>query len=217
MNWPGRDRWLALLHTAGATRAASDWYDRLTKAYGEPHRHYHNHQHIAECLAEFDQARHLAKEPVAVELALWFHDAVYDPKAGDNEERSAGLAIQCLTECGITGLLTDTVARLVMATKNHEVGNDADAAVMMDVDLSILGREEKRFMEFEEQIRREYAWVPAAVFGPKRAEILQRFLARERIFAADWFRDKYEQQARRNLEASINRLRRLALLDSTRK
>ena len=207
MNWPSRDRWLALLHTAGATRAASGWYERLTRAYGEPQRHYHNHQHIAECLAEFDRARHLTHEPTAVELALWFHDAVYDPKAGDNEEQSAALAKQCLTECGITRLLTDTVPRLVMATKNHEVGADADAAVIVDADLSILGRDERRFMEFEEQVRREYAWVPDAVFGAQRAEILQGFLGRARIFATDWFRDKYEQPARQNLEASIRRLR----------
>jgi predicted metal-dependent HD superfamily phosphohydrolase len=209
MNRPGRDRWLALLHTAGAVWDASGWFDRLAKAYSEPQRHYHNHQHIAECLAEFDEARHLAQQPAAVELALWFHDAVYDPKAGDNEEQSAALAKRCLGECGITSPLGETVARLVMVTKHHDMGTDADAAVMVDVDLSILGRDEKRFFEYEEQIRREYAWVPAAVFGPKRAEILQGFLARKRIFITDWFRDKYEQHARRNLEASIHRLVRL--------
>jgi predicted metal-dependent HD superfamily phosphohydrolase len=65
---------------AGMTNAAAGWYQRLTDAYAEPQRHYHNQQHIAECLAEFDQARHLAQQPTAVELALWFHDAVYDPR-----------------------------------------------------------------------------------------------------------------------------------------
>ena len=97
MNWPTQHRWTALWPRAGASIPAG-WYERLTAAYAEPHRHYHNQQHIAECLAEFDQARHLALQPEAVELALWFHDAVYDPKAGDNEEQSAALAQRCLTK-----------------------------------------------------------------------------------------------------------------------
>lgn len=207
MNWPGRNRWLGLLQAAGASGAATGWYERLARAYAEPHRHYHNQQHIAECLAEFDQARHLAKQPTAVELALWFHDAVYDPKAADNEERSAALARQCLGEYGIPGPLAENVAGLILVTKHHEPGADVDAGVTMDVDLSILGREEKRFGEYEEQVRREYAWVPAAAFAAKRAEILERFLARERIFTTDWFRARYEQRARWNLEASISGLR----------
>jgi predicted metal-dependent HD superfamily phosphohydrolase len=198
---------MALWQPTGATEAASGWYERLTDAYEQPQRHYHNQQHIAECLEEFDQARHLARRPVAVELALWFHDAVYDPKAGDNEEQSAALAERCLAECGMTDTLAETVAKLVLATKNHETDTEADAGVTVDIDLSIFGRDKKRFSEYEEQIRREYAWIPELAFVSKRVEILQRFLARERIFATEWFRNKYERQARRNLEASISRLR----------
>ena len=142
-----------------------------------------------------------------MELALWFHDAVYDPKAGDNEERSAALAKRCLGDCGIARPVAEAVDSLILATKNHTVRAGADAAVVVDVDLSILGRDEERFGEYEEQIRREYAWVPAAVFASKRAEILEGFLARDQVFATQWFRSKYEQQARRNLEASVRALR----------
>src|SRR5690242_9270349 len=91
MNWPRKERWLALWKACGANGAQQAWYEHLSAAYGAPQRHYHNQQHIAECLAEFDSARHLALEPAAVELALWFHDAVYNPKASDNEEQSAAL------------------------------------------------------------------------------------------------------------------------------
>jgi predicted metal-dependent HD superfamily phosphohydrolase len=75
------------------------------------------------------------------------------------------------------------------------------------VDLSILGQDGKRFSEYERQIRQEYSWVPEAVFAAKRAEVLERFLARQWIFATEWFREKYEEQARQNLKGSISRLR----------
>jgi len=192
----------------GASGDASAWYERLTKAYAEPQRHYHNHQHIAECLAEFDSARHLTQQPAAVELALWFHDAVYDPTAGDNEEQSAAMARNCLEAEGTSGLAA-IVSDLVMATKSHSTEAGPDAALMVDVDLSILGQGEPRFAEYEAQIREEYRSVPKLIFNFKRAEILERFLARSRIYATDFFATNYEEQARRNLEGSIRQLKRV--------
>lgn len=177
-------------------------------AYCEPHRHYHNQQHILECLAELDRSRHLAQQPHAVELALWFHDAVYDPKEADNEERSAELARQCLRENGIDLPVVQTVAELILATKHNEGKSEGDAGLMLDVDLSILGQPEERFLEYEEQVRQEYAWVPRLIFRRKRANILEGFLARERLYSTDLFYCRYEEQARRNLQTSVRRLRR---------
>ena len=208
MNWPGQDRWLRLWQAAVASGDGATWYEKLTRAYAEPQRHYHNQQHIAECLAEFDGARHLTQQPAAVELALWFHDAVYDPKASDNEERSAALARSCL-ETGGASRLAATVSDLVMATKSHSTEAGPDAALTFDADLSILGQGEQRFAEYEAQIREEYRWVPKLIFNLKRAEILERFLARSRIYATDFFAAKCEQQARRNLEGSIRQLKRV--------
>ena len=180
----------------------------MTKAYAEGHRHYHNQRHVAECLWEFDGARHLVRQAETVELGLWFHDAVYDPRADNNEERSAALAKECLDEAGVSGLISNAVGDLVTATKSHEPGGNADAAVTVDIDLSILGQAEERFLEYEVQIRKEYAWVPKIIFGPKRAGILEGFLRRERIYKTDWFFDKYEERARRNIEGSIGKLRK---------
>ena len=95
-----------------------------------------------------------------------------------------------------------------MATKHHQPGENADAGVMIDIDLSILGQTEERFLEYEAQIRKEYAWVPRIIFGPKRAEILEGFLRRERIYRTEWFYNKYEERARRNIEGSIGKLRK---------
>jgi len=153
--------------------------------------------------------RALARQPIAVEWAIWFHDAVYDPKASDNEEQSAALAQQCLRDYDIHGPQADEVTRLILATKHSQATVEPDEAFVVDIDLCILGREDARFREYEDQIRREYAWVPTDVYAAKRAEILQRFLDRERLFSTDWFFERYEAQAGRNLAASIAALRGL--------
>jgi predicted metal-dependent HD superfamily phosphohydrolase len=161
-------------------------------------------------LEAFAAVRHLARQPLAVEMAVWFHDAVYDPRAPDNEEKSAALALQRLTEAGASPELAATVSRLVLATKRHEAGNDPDAALLLDVDLGILGQTEARFQEYEAQIRREFDWVPVKTFAAKRAEILRQFLARDRIYATNYFHEKLEPAARANLQRSIQNLAAMA-------
>jgi len=154
-------------------------------------------------MTELDDAAGLATSLESVELALWFHDAVYDTRALDNEEQSAVLARQCLTEAAVEVALVERIEGLVMATKSHAITRDPDTALMLDVDLSILGQSEKRFAEYEAAIRQEYYWVPENTFTTERAKILERFLARERLYITDQFFRKYEVQARLNLEQSL--------------
>jgi len=208
MNTLERDRWDELWRAAGAGTQTSSWYDQLMQLYTQPHRRYHNARHIGECLREFDFVRVRAKQPLAVELAIWFHDAIYDPRAADNEERSAELARQCCGETGLDPQFQESVARLVLATKQHDGSLHPDAPLLVDIDLSILGQAADRFWQYEKQIRAEYDWVPQEVFAIKRAEILERFLARKQIYATDYFFRKYEKPARMNLRVSVENLRR---------
>lgn len=205
MTWPGPERWKRLWQTVGATDVPGAWYDQLSRAYSEPHRHYHNQRHIAECLQEFDAVRQLAADAGAVELALWFHDAAYDPKASDNEEQSAVLAKRCLKDVGREDLAR-TIGELILATKSHDAQAGADTALVVDIDLSILGQNQARFAEYESQIRAEYDWVPLDIFNTKRAEILRKFLDRPHIYFTSHFRERCERPARRNLELSIRQL-----------
>jgi predicted metal-dependent HD superfamily phosphohydrolase len=202
------DRWARVWRQATTTGEPQQVYDELASRYSEPHRHYHNLRHIADCLAEFDTARQLVKDPVAVELAIWFHDAIYDTHAADNEERSAGLATERITQAGGNAAMGESVANLILATKAHDPVLHPDAQLLVDVDLSILGQPTERFQDYETRIRREYDWVPEETFAAKRAEILERFLVRKRIYATDHFFAKYEQQARFNLQNSILMLTR---------
>jgi predicted metal-dependent HD superfamily phosphohydrolase len=202
--------WAALWRSAGAKGDPNDWHGRLVALYSEPNRHYHNLRHLSECLAEFDAGRHLARNPLAVELALWFHDSVYDTRAKDNEERSAALARECLLQAGLADRFGNPVTELILATKHAAAPNDPDAALLTDIDLSILGREQSRFQEYETQIRAEYHWVPAEAFAAGRGKVLEQFLKRPHIYATDFFSEKYERQARANVEASLNKLKTIS-------
>jgi predicted metal-dependent HD superfamily phosphohydrolase len=182
------------------------WHGRLIAAYTESHRHYHNLRHLEECLTEFDAVRGLAKHPALVEVALWFHDAVYDPRSATNEEDSLQLAAECLAIAGVQPGAIETVRQLILSTKTHEP-TSADAALVIDVDLAILGQPSGRFWEYEQAIKAEYRWVPAATFAEKRAEILARFLQRPAIYHTAPLRLKYEAAARANLQAAIAHLR----------
>jgi predicted metal-dependent HD superfamily phosphohydrolase len=207
MTFLSSERWARLWHDAALSGNGTAWFDVLADHYEEPHRYYHTSRHIAECLAEFDPVRHLANSPVAVELALWFHDAIYDTHAADNEEQSALLARQCISKAGGEPQLVEAVSDLVLVTRSHGHSRHKDAGLLMDVDLSILGKDEERFWEFEAQVRQEYGWVPEAIFNEKRSEILEGFLLRDRIYTTKWFFEGLEQRARSNLKASVARLR----------
>ena len=146
----------------------------------------------------------LARRPAEVELALWFHDAVYDPQRKDNEERSADWARASVLAAGCSAEIAGRVAALVLATKSHAApAGDADAALLLDVDLAILGAAPGRFDEYERQIRAEYAHVPEAEFRARRKQVLQGFVERQRIYATDAFHDALEARARTNLATSL--------------
>ena len=201
------DRWASLMQ-ALRTEPHEATYERLVAAYSEPHRYYHTVAHLEACLAEFDTARALAAFPAEVELALWFHDAVYAPTAGDNEARSAAWASEFLAEAGVALEARERVHDHIMATRHAAEADSGDTALVVDVDLSILGQDEATYDAFEANVRKEYRWVPWFVYRRKRGEILQSFLARDAIYASVHFRDRYETRARANLRRAIAALAR---------
>jgi len=202
-----RQRWLVLWQRLGARGDADAVYNDLVARYSEPHRAYHTLAHVGNCLEELEQIRQLATNPDAVELALWYHDAVYDTRAKDSEGRSAALAVEMVRSASLPDNLGQLVANLIMATKHSATPTDSDNQLIVDIDLSILGQSEDEFDEYERQIRKEYEWVSESAFVAGRSAILKSFLDRPRIYATQFFRDKYEAQARRNIAKSLARLR----------
>jgi predicted metal-dependent HD superfamily phosphohydrolase len=177
--------------------------ERLIAAYSEPHRHYHTLRHLEECFAHLQSIGSLAQHPAEIELALWFHDAVYDTRRHDNEERSAGWARQALSPA--SSEVAKRVASLVLATRHAALPEGIDAQVLVDVDLAILGAPAARFDEYELQVRREYRWVPLPLYRRTRRQILESLLARAPIYATAQFAERYEAQARDNLARSLAR------------
>jgi len=177
--------------------------DELFTRYAEPHRVYHTAQHLEECSKHFQQARRLAGDPGAVQIALWFHDAIYDTRSPDNEDQSAAWAVRVLAGVGAPITLQNLVRGMILATKHNAAPDSLDAALTVDIDLAILGASATRFDEYEAQVRQEYDWVPEEAFRRARAKILREFLARPRIYFTAFFYDRLEVPARANLLRSV--------------
>ncbi|GAB3115050.1 hypothetical protein GCM10027055_22170 [Janibacter alkaliphilus] len=187
----------------------------LTGRWGEPHRGYHDEQHLAEMLTAIDAlaaGAGLDERGLAlVRLAAWYHDAVYDPAAaaGANEEASARLAEADLAAAALSETDVAVVAELVRATAEHALPGPSGAhAVLHDADLWILSAPPTRYADYTAQVRREYAAVPDPDFARGRAAILAPFLDRDRLYATQQAHREWTARARDNLADELARLTR---------
>jgi predicted metal-dependent HD superfamily phosphohydrolase len=200
------DRFGRIWRQVGAKDKAHEAFNHLYRAWTEPHRSYHGVEHLRDCLTQLDDAPASAADRDLAEIALWFHDAVYLPGSPDNESRSAEWAARALLEAGVSHARSDEVARLVRLTDHTRPVDDPRGALVCDVDLSILGRPAAEFAEYERRIRAEYGLVPEPLYRQGRAAVLQRLLARDRLYRTAHFSDRYEAAARQNLARSLETL-----------
>lgn len=198
-----RDAWTAL----GVSEPPKAVYEDVVRRHQEPHRHYHTLVHLQECLALYRELAPAALHPGEVALALWYHDVIYEPMSASNEVDSADLARVAALSAGVATEAADRIHALVLATCHDAPPTDADQALIMDIDLAILGAEPERFDEYERQVRAEYAAVPEELFRKGRGEILTGFLARERIFLTPDCHARFEGAARANLRRSLEALK----------
>jgi predicted metal-dependent HD superfamily phosphohydrolase len=179
-------------------------FDSLVRAYSEPSRHYHTLAHIADVLETIDRLH--PAPPLALVLAAWFHDVVYDSRAGDNEERSAERARQVLADLAVSAEVRDETARLILLTKSHTAdSDDRSGQVLLDADLAILGATAALYDQYAAAIRREYAWVSEPDYRAGRRAVLEKFLARPQLYFTPPMAQA-EKQARANLAREIQLL-----------
>ncbi|PKS07198.1 hypothetical protein jhhlp_005799 [Lomentospora prolificans] len=192
----------------------SQTLEELQKLYSAEDRKYHSLEHINSLLSLLQEHKDLFEDPEAVEAAIWFHDAIYDAKATDNEARSAQLALERLngSESLIEPGRIQRICTMIEATATHKVPEFpeerfvSDAEMFLDMDLSILGAEKGIFANYEAAVRQEYAWVSDDEWRKGRAAVLTSFLERPYIFYSRVFRDELEQRARENISSSLEKL-----------
>ena len=199
-------RWTSLLARSGLVD--DGLLADLLGRYGEPHRRYHGVAHVAAVVRQVEElATQVALDrPEAVLFAAWFHDAVYDPRAADNERRSADLAREALAARGADGALTARVEDLILATATHvpDTEGDLEAEVLLDADLAILAAPAAEYDRYAAAIREEYAFVPEDAFRAGRRRVLESLLA-EPLFRTQPMR-ALEQAARDNVSRELQTL-----------
>jgi predicted metal-dependent HD superfamily phosphohydrolase len=179
----------------------------LLGRWAEPQRRYHTVDHLVAVLGRATELTAYARDPDAVALAAWFHDAVYRPDRSENEERSARLAERALTEAGVDAGRTAEVARLVRLTVGHDPAeDDLDGEVLCDADLAVLAGSPADYADYAAAVREEYGFVPDEDFRAGRAAVLRQLLALPRLFRTPYGRDRWEDVARRNVGTELELL-----------
>jgi predicted metal-dependent HD superfamily phosphohydrolase len=206
-----KQNWRKLLaRYAVAPAAAAPPFDLLVAAYTSADRHYHTLEHLDEVFRVAGRLATITTDPAPLHLAIWFHDAVYDPRAKDNEPRSADLAVDLLGPIGVPASVLERVVRMIRATAHRPADpppGDRDTSILLDADLAILGAPEERYARYAADVRKEYAWVPEGDYRKGRAAVLGALLARPRIYCNDLLFQEIEWRARANLRAEIAALR----------
>jgi predicted metal-dependent HD superfamily phosphohydrolase len=200
----GFEAWAAL---AGDSPTSRTEWAALVAAWSEPHRRYHDLAHLAAVLGIVGELAAEAADPDAVRLAAWYHDVVYDPRRGDNEEVSAERA-----RAGLRGLVDEArvaeVVRLVLLTAGHDPEpGDADGAVLCDADLAVLASPPEAYAGYASAVRQEYGHLPDEVFAAGRAAVLEQLLALPALYRLPAVAERWTAPARANLAAELSLLR----------
>ncbi|GAB7041716.1 MULTISPECIES: HD domain-containing protein [Catenuloplanes] len=199
--------WRGALAGAGGTDPGDRVGTALLTRWREPHRAYHDQAHLASMLSVVDRFADRARDPDLVRLAVWYHDAVYDPAAAGNEEASAQLAASDLPGLGVTPEAAAEVARLVRITAGHAVDDgDLDGALLCDADLEVLARPTAAYRAYTQGVRREYAHVPDELFRLGRAAVLRGLLDLPALFRTPELAARWEAPARANLSRELAEL-----------
>lgn len=178
----------------------------LLEGWSAPGRHYHTPQHLYEMLVDWNTVRAHSLHPNELFMAIWFHDFVYNPRRQDNEAQSAQMATQLLSDVGWSAPDCQRVAEMVLRTRGHLDPQTPDEALLLDLDLRILGSSKERFCEYENQIHQEYAWVPEDLYRQERSKVLRHFQEASSLFQTSEFQMRYTSLARVNLAYALQSL-----------
>lgn len=181
------------------------WFE-IEKKYSGKSRHYHNLQHLETLFEEIEHVKDIIKNFNTISFSIFYHDVIYDATSKLNEEKSADVAKERLEVLGLKKKDLQQVYEQILATKSHQKSEDEDTNFLLDADLSVLGKSSEIYSEYTKQIGKEYSIYPDFLYKPGRKKVLQHFLELESIFKTEFFRNKYETQARENIEFELKGL-----------
>jgi predicted metal-dependent HD superfamily phosphohydrolase len=214
--------WTRATEGLKATEADKNaWFERIWNAYSEEGRYYHTTVHLHEMLTYFElswqtnfppESSRSEEEEQAILLATFFHDIIYNVRSGTNEEDSAVLFQNFADEMGMDSELSclrSKVVDYILATKKHVVSGDNPLALslFLDMDMAVLGKEKRAYLQYAALIRKEYSYVQHEVYCEKRADTLESFLQHP-IFGTRVMFKSFEEKARENLQDEIESLRK---------
>lgn len=182
------------------------FWNEIEKNYSGKSRHYHNLQHLENMFEEIDVVRNQIENFNNISFSIFYHDLIYDATSKLNEEKSADIAEERLRILGLNDENIQKIHQQILATKSHKHSVDEDVNFLLDADLSVLGKNSQVYLEYTKQIRKEYSIYPDFLYKPGRKKVLQHFLDLESIFKTDYFKNKYENQARKNIEVELENL-----------
>jgi predicted metal-dependent HD superfamily phosphohydrolase len=203
-----QNEWYSLGKRLGLGPEPTRYLTHIKIAYAEPHRHYHTLEHVRDCLKLYHKTMHLAEFPIAIEIAIWFHDLVYDPLADDNEVQSAARCDEWLRIGEQSQPMRDEVGALILTTDHCRTPETNDQQILADIDLSILGSEPEIYDSYARDVRREYAEVSDELFIAGRIKLLEGLQSKKGgIFHNEIFTDAFGECAHENIRRELEALK----------
>lgn len=185
---------------------AEKMWSEIEAAYSSKKRHYHTLSHLENILNQLTDYKEQINNWDAVLFAVFYHDAVYNVLKKDNEEKSAELAETRMNSLAVPSDTIERCRKMILATKSHQQNDDYDTNFFTDADLSILGQDWETYLNYCQQVRKEYSIFPDLIYNPGRKKAMMHFLQMERIFKTETFFEKYETNAKSNIEREIEEL-----------
>lgn len=181
-------------------------WEEIETQYSEKGRHYHNLLHLENMFSELEEVKTNIVDFTSVSFSVFYHDIIYNASSKSNEEKSALKAKERLAELDVSQDTITVIYDQILATKLHQKSENEDTNYLLDADLSILGKNFEDYLAYTRMIRKEYSIYPDLLYKPGRKKVLKHFLELDSIFKTDYFKKKYEVQARSNIAAEIQLL-----------
>jgi predicted metal-dependent HD superfamily phosphohydrolase len=182
----------------------NELWTEIEKNYTHKKRNYHTLLHLQNLLDQLTAVKDAIQNWDCILFTLYYHDIIYNALKSDNEEQSALLAKKRMQQISVSSETIELCTKRILATKSHIKSADNDTNYFTDADLSVLGQSWEVYSNYYKSIRKEYSIYPDLIYNPGRKKVLHHFLAMESIFKTKYFYDKFELQAKQNLQMELD-------------